>query len=134
MVFEGCSSLKSVTIPSSITKIESSAFYNCNGLTAVYISDLEAWCNIEFNDSNPLFYAHHLFLNGVEIKDLIIPNGVKKIGNIAFMGCTGLLSVTIPNSVTSIGGSAFYGCSGLNSVMISNSVTEIGNAAFAGCI
>lgn len=82
---------------------------------------------------NPLNNAHHLYLNGEEVKDLVIPDGVTSIGNCAFSGCSGLTSVTIPNSVTSIGGNAFYGCRGLTSTTIGNGVASIGGMAFAGC-
>ena len=110
--FSGCSGLTSVTIGNSVTSIGTSAFENCSGLTSVHISDIAAWCNIDFADydSNPLNYAHHLYMNGEEVKDLVIPNSVTSIGTSAFSGCSGLISVTIPNSVTSIGTSAFYGC------------------------
>jgi len=136
--FGGCSALTSVDIPNSITSIGGAAFIGCNALEGVYISDLAAWCNIEFgnyynnysNDGNPLSYAHHLYLNGEELTDLVIPDSVTSIGDYAFYGCSGLTSVTIPNSATSIGSCAFYGCSGLASVDIPNSVTEIGGFAF----
>ena len=131
--FYGCSGLTSVTIGNSVTSIGMIAFYGCSGLTSVNISDIAAWCNIHFKGINPLSYAQHLYLNGEEIKDLIIPNSVTSIGNRAFNGCSGLTSVTIPNSVTSIGNYAFYGCSGLTSVTIGNSVASIGNDAFNGC-
>jgi len=118
-----------------VTYIGGSAFSDCDGLTSVHITDLVAWCNISFDDlsSNPLYYAHHLFLNGEEVKDLVIPNSVTSIGGSAFSCCSGLTSVTIGNSVTSIGDVAFYECSGLTSVTIPNSVTEIGWGAFSYC-
>ena len=100
-----CSGLTSVTIPNSVTSIGTYAFDGCTSLTAVHISDLAAWCSISCPtaSSNPLEYAHNLYLNGELVTDLIIPNGVTSIGVGAFKGCTGLTSVTIGNSVTSIG-------------------------------
>ena len=131
--FRGCSRLTSVSIPNSVTSIGYDAFSDCSGLTRVDISSLEAWLGIKFYGSNPLTYAHHLYLNGEEVKDLVIPNSVSSIGGSAFAGCSGLTSVIIPNSVSSIGDFAFSGCSGLTSVTIPNSVTSIGNDAFYSC-
>ena len=132
--FRGCSCLSTVSIPNSMTSIGYCAFEGCSGLTSVHITDIAAWCNISFEAySNPLKYAHHLYINGSEITNLVIPNSVTSIGNKAFSGCSGLTSVTIPNSVTGIGGGAFSDCSGLTSVTIPNNVTSISNNAFSGC-
>ena len=131
-----CSSLTSITIPNSVTSIGEYAFNSCYKLRAVYITDVEAWCKITFGEptSNPLCYAHDLYVNGTHITDLAIPNDVTSIGDYAFFGCVGLTKVKISNSVTSIGDHAFFGCSSLIGVTIPNSVTSIGNAVFGHCI
>lgn len=134
--FYGCDELTSITIPRTIKYISSYAFENCYQLSAVYITDLVAWCNIEYLDQigypyNPLYYAHRLFLNGTLIEDLVIPEGATSIGEFAFYRCW-LNSVTIPDNVTSIGDYAFY-ASTLNSVTISNHVTSIGYRVFKYC-
>ena len=133
--FYKCSGLTSITIPNSITTIGGRAFDYCNGLTRVNITDLKAWCHIQFSDnlSNPLYYANHLYQNGLEVTDLMIPNTVTTIGDYAFECCFNLASVNIPNSVTSIGSNAFQNCSGLTSVTIPDSVTFIGENAFSAC-
>ena len=132
LAFYDCAFLTSITIPNSVTTIRESAFENCVRLTSVHITDIAAWCKISFG-SNPLKYAHHLFINGEEIKDLVIPNSVTSIGESAFFGCTGLTSVTVPNSVTGIGIDTFNGCTSLTSITIPNSVTGIGVRAFYNC-
>ena len=135
--FEDCWGLTSITIPKSLNLIDEDAFLGCVKLNSVYISDLSAWCNINFQGgegyTSPFRYASHLFLNGKEIIDLVIPDDITSIRNSAFFGCTCLTSVTIPNSVTSIGFNAFSGCTGLTSITIPNSVTSIGGGAFSGC-
>ncbi len=139
--FEGCSSLSRINIPSSLKDIEIWAFEGCKGLTSVHITDLSAWCNIHFyqatwggnSSSNPLFFAHHLFLNGEEIRDLVIPNSVDEINSYAFAGCTSIKSITIPNSVKSIGPNAFQG-NGIESVVFPNGLETIGSFAFSGCL
>ena len=115
--------------------ILTSVFKGCTGLSRVDITDIAAWCNIDFGDdyANPLSYAHNLYLNGNKVTDLVIPNSVTSINSSAFYKCTGLTSVTIPNSVTWINSYAFEGCTGLTSVTIPNSVTSIGSSAFRGC-
>ena len=62
------------------------------------------------------------------------PNSVTTIGDSAFYYCDSLTNINIPNSVTTIGDSAFYYCGSLTSINIPNSVTTIGDKAFAGCI
>ncbi|MBR0296638.1 MAG: leucine-rich repeat protein [Paludibacteraceae bacterium] len=118
----GMTQLTSVTIPNSVTSIGNNAFSNCTKLTRLNISDIAAWCAINFasSGSNPLSYIQNLYVNDVLITDLIIPDGVTKIGNYAFYGCSSLTSVTIPNSVTSIGVDAFKGCNGLTALNITD--------------
>ena len=45
-----------------------------------------------------------------DIKEVIIPNGITKIGHRAFEDCTTLQSIDIPNSVTEIRKLAFCYC------------------------
>ena len=133
--FSGCSGLTSVTIGNSVTNFGDYAFSDCSGLKSVHINSLDAWCGIYFGygDSNPLTFAHNLYIDGILVQELIIPDSLTSIGDNAFVGCNSLTSVTIPDSVTSIGGDAFAGCTGLTSVTIPDSVTSIGGDAFAGC-
>ena len=65
--------------------------------------------------------------------DVVIPAGVKKIGDGAFKGCAALTGVTIPDGVTSIGERAFYGCTELQSAVIPEGVKEISGFLFRGC-
>ena len=81
----------------------------------------------DMDDSAPWYWKRK------SIKYVVIKKGVTSIGDYAFYGCPGLISVTIPNSVTSIGNSAFDNCSCLTSITIPNSVTSIGDRAFQYC-
>lgn len=132
--FSQCRGLTSITIPDSVMSIGICAFYDCISLSRVNISNLDAWCRISFSySSNPLRYAHHLFLNDNEITNLTLPSSVTSIKDYTFSGCSGLASVTIPNHITSIGNRAFSGCCGLTSITIPNQVNSIGVNPFEDC-
>ena len=132
--FRGCSNLSSVTIGNSVKVIEIAAFGGCTNLTSVNINDLAKWCEISFGNwgSNPLSFAHHLFLNGTEVFDLTIPNSVTSISDYAFIRCSGLTSATIPNSVISIGNFTFFDCTNLMRVTMPCSVISVGEQTFEG--
>ena len=90
--FSGCTSLASITIPNSVTSIEQWAFQGCTNLTSV-----------------------------------TIPDSVTSIGVTAFANCTSLTSVIIPNSVTSIGDSAFADCTSLKDLYYLGTKAEWNN-------
>lgn len=127
--FEDCKNLTSVTIGNSVKIIKECAFDGCSNLNKVEFPSIESVCSItyeyfdtyEYYNANPLFYGHHLYINGEEVTDLVIPDTVEKIKMLTFFGCNNISSVTIGNSVKEIGSSAFGGCSSINEV-ISHSI------------
>lgn len=155
--FAGLTELKSVTIPASLTSIQHSAFDGCDKLKAVHISDVSSWCKITFGgnnpgfnpsledfqeypheyytdyNGNPLCTVHHLYLNGHEIENLIIPESVTKISPYAFVNYENLRSVTLHNNITDIGRFAFANCTNLNMFEIPEGVKSIEEYAFYNC-
>ena len=119
--FSDCSGLTSLTIPSGVTSIGGGAFWGCSGLTSLTIP------------SGVTSIDNHAFYGCSGLTSLTIPSGVTEIGNDAFSDCSGLTCLTIPSGVTSIGDYAFQGCSGLKSLTIPSSVTSIGESAFNSC-
>lgn len=119
--FSGCSSLTSLTLPSSVTLIGGHAFEKCSGLTSLTLP------------SSVTSIGEFAFRYCSGLTSLTIPSGVTTIDYYAFADCRGLTSLTLPSSVTSIGGHAFESCSGLTSLTLPSSVTEIDWSAFERC-
>ena len=128
--FSACFGLSSVTIGNSVTSFDG-AFLECSGLETLVVNSGNTTYDSRENCNAIIETATNTLVLGCQ--NTIIPNSVTSIGQSAFSGCSGLISVAIPNSVTSIGGSAFYGCSGLTLLTIGNGVTSIGESAFADC-
>ena len=133
--FCGVSVLKEVAVGSGVTSVLPSAFNGCTGLEKVCISDLAAWCSIDFGNekANPLCYAKNLYLNGNLLTDVIIPGVITEIKDYAFYNCAELINITLPDGVKTIGQSAFNGCGSVETLYISSTIESIGDYAFAGC-
>ena len=71
--------------------------------------------------------------NNLNVKKIVIEDGVTSIGELAFYKCSSLTNITIPGNVESIGESAFYSCDNLMDVTLQDGVKSIGNAAFILC-
>lgn len=128
-------SLKKLTVGNNITGFEEEYFENCKSLQEVHISNLSAWCRINFTDSlsNPLSRAHKLYMDGSLLTDLAIPSGISSVNPYAFYGGECFTSLSLHDGVTDMGDYAFYGCSGLSSLDLPAGVSTINRFVFAGC-
>jgi len=133
--FSGFNGLRAITIPISLTHISYYAFQWCDSLQNVYITDIDAWCKIEFDssDSNPLRYAHNLYINNQKTTELIIPGTVEMVGNYTFQEFKGITSLTLSEGVRTVGESSFSRCINLSSITLPQSLSSIGAQAFYDC-
>ncbi|MGN0115107.1 MAG: leucine-rich repeat protein [Acutalibacteraceae bacterium] len=136
--FADCTTLKSVTIPDTVTSISERAFAN----TALY--------NDESNWTDGVLYIGNFLISGrleicdeeamnveilTEVKgDYTVKDGTKVIADGAFAYCDSLTGITIPESVIYIGECTFCECTSLTDVSLPNSITTIDFQTFSGCI
>lgn len=73
------------------------------------------------------------FSSNSDLKTVVLPEGVKAIGDYSFYYCRNLVSITLPDSLESIGEWAFYSCGNLSSITLPNGLDYIGPLAFARC-
>ncbi len=155
--FYCCSALTSVVIPEGVTSIKGEAFAGCKSVKTLSIAAtvkemplsafprFDSLESIQVAEGSPLYWtANNILYNAGKtilyraaakgtVGEVVIPEGVTTIGELAFDWCSALTAVVIPEGVTAIGDSAFYSCSSLRSVDIPEGVTAIGNYAFAWC-
>ena len=98
--FYDCSSLKSITIPSSVKSLGNGCFGGCSSLKSITIpsssslTSLGYWC----------------FDGCSSLTSITIPFSVTSLGGYCFYACCSLTSITIPSSVTSLGEYCFNKC------------------------
>lgn len=68
-----------------------------------------------------------------KITSVIVPEGVKEIGDTAFIDCESLVSLQLPSSLKKIGKAAFRSCKNLKTVSLPKGVKSIATNAFWNC-
>lgn len=142
--FYGCSGLSCINIPNTIQSIGGNVFtetgwYNAQADGILYLDD---WClgykgsqlienlNIQEGTKGIAGWAfdHCSNLTGI----LTIPESIEKIGELAFIGCSGLTEVHYNAINCQQGNDVFMECDGLNTLVIGNNVETIPFAMFHG--
>ncbi len=77
--------------------------------------------------------GNNAFANMTNVKKLSLPSTLEVIGDRAFEYYSSLKMITIPDNVTDIGKRAFQYCYGLVLLKIGENVTHIGEYAFSDC-
>ena len=143
-MFDMCiETMKSITIPDSVTSIDRATFQHCKVLESITIPDSVTNIGdyaLSFCDSlkevrlpsGMASIPEGMFMSSNSLTGITIPDDVTSIGAVAFSDCSSLSDITIPDKVTSIGARAFYGCS-LTDITIPAGVTSIGQTAFQNC-
>jgi len=142
--FQGCSGLKEVILPNSVTTIGEKAFYNVSSLENIQTSDslatigasaFEGCSSLKKIDLKQVTSIGNRAFVGTGLTELTLPESVSTIGNEAFANLTTLKNVEFPIGV-SIGNKAFKGCTGLTELSLAADADEgvyIGKQAFEGC-
>nr|MCR4710053.1 leucine-rich repeat protein [Clostridiales bacterium] len=153
--FDQCMNLSSVSLNEGLRSIGDKAFRICDKLTEIHIPasveeigsgafESNELTSIDVDPANPYYSSYEGVLFNKDRTELIIypagkgnayavPEGVRSIGEGAFIYCHDLDSITLPSSLVSIGDSAFYYNSKLPSVNLPDGLTSIGEEAFYGC-
>ncbi|MCX7548771.1 leucine-rich repeat domain-containing protein [Xanthomarina sp. F1114] len=142
--FNACPNLTNVSLPDSISIINTAAFRNSSGLTSINMpANLISIENQGFSGCSSLTNVtfpvgltslkRRAFEDCTSLTNVNLPNSVNFVGFEAFKGCTSLTDVSLSNSMTNINTAVFYGCSSLINVSIPDSITSISSFVFYGC-
>lgn len=176
--FDGCTGLTSVTFGENVNKISEKAFLDCTRIADIQVARGNAKYHSDGNNlidtdnksivlgcQNSIIPTNgsvvsiddYAFYHCRNLKSILIPEGIVRIGRSAFDGCVLVDNFEIPDSVINIGASAFWGTAWYNNqadgimyagkvvyrfigsmpqdtnIVLEDGVTGIADGAFAGC-
>lgn len=147
--FRGCTSLKNIKLPSSISKVGRRAFGGCTSLPYIELHDTITTIgqyafdgctslSIDLDLPNLITLGYGSFYNTAIKKVVSLGNITSVAGsNNRYMGtfstCKSLTEVNLPKTVTSIGSFAFFECTSLKSINFPSSLKSIATSAFYNC-
>lgn len=140
--FEGCSALKTVTIPDSCG-VQAMAFYGCSSLTDINYNETAVWTapsafvETAWYNSQPdgiVYYGKSACAYKGDFKaNETIKDGTVVVADGLFYGDEELTSIDIADSVEYIGSMAFEECINLREVKLPKSLYTICEETFYGC-
>lgn len=120
--FEKCVNLVNVQLNEGLKELGHSAFRNCTSLSEIYLPD-----SIEILGSS-------LFSGCVVLTSPRLPAGILEIPFGMFSDCAALPGVSIPETVNYIGYSAFMNCASISYIKLPAGVDRIQAGTFSGCV
>ena len=130
MAFRNCTTLTSITLPDTITTIDTYAFENCNALSSITLPSSISLikkgafksCSLLSNIILPSFVTilyEEVFMNCSELTSINFSTNLTKISRNVFNGCSKITSIDIPDLLTDIDSNAFYNCNKLEQFTVS---------------
>lgn len=121
-VFNGCSSITDISIPSSLTLKKTFAFSRCSSLKKVIIpssvKSIEPYAFMKCYSSEDVAFDEPCLIDIIEKATFSLPISVISIKRDVFSHCSSLSSISIPSSVTKIDLLIFSHCTSLESVFL----------------
>lgn len=80
-----------------------------------------------------LSFSGYVFDSCMDLKHVVLPEGVLNIGNYIFNMCKNLDAIRLPSTLVTLGDGAFHECTSLRSLTIPEGVRRIGKQALSLC-
>lgn len=130
--FSGCERVKSISLPSRLTRLGGDVFADCNALERITVPDT----NPAFRTRDGILYnaamTEYVHVPAKVAGEINVPDSIRSLGGAIFAG-RAISKITLPQGLVSIGEKAFSGCDRLQALEVPSTVTEIGKSAFEGC-